>query len=219
MEKIATALLVTLALTAATSAMALDLHRRSGTVPSRDLGTQSITAFIGCDNGVLNSAYFQKDTERLGNLFDFGGGALLSRITFAHYGYGFSGPYSYDIELWDPLSCTFIASRDNLTAADAATSVIVEDVNLCQDNLFAVGLVAVTLDPNSCIGANDCYPDLIFDDQIDVICPFVIADATTLPVCIDASPYNGPFVLRTELDNCATPSKRPTWGQMKAHYR
>ena len=142
MKKIVTALLVIAALSVASAAMALDLARHTPSfAPNRHpFDTQSVQALIGCDDNVEGNAYFQATDDRLGNVFSFGTGKLLSRVQFVHYGFGFAGPYNYDIELWDPISCTFIAAKNGLVAADASgANTVTENVNLCPANLFATG--------------------------------------------------------------------------------
>lgn len=222
MRKIATTTLVLLGLFAATSAFALDLPRK-GQVPAgphRTFTLESVNAVLGCDDGTPESAYFQDNVYRFGNLFDFGAGALLSSVEFAHYGFGFAGPYNYDIELWDATSCTFIASVNNLVAANAATAIQVETVPLCASNLYVDGPVVVALDANTCADPTDCYPDLLYDAQLNVLCP-VIVDATNPAAadCYDQSSVSGPFLLRVETNNCPVPSKLDSWGKVKVLYR
>ena len=221
MRKTATTLLVLLGLLAASSAFAVDLKARI-TVPHSRVQINSrgmTTAVLGCDDGYFYNAYYQNSDDRLGNAFSFGAGSTLSRVAFAHFGFGFPGPYSYDIEIWDPASCTFVTSKDNLIAADAANDVAVEDVDLCSDHIFLAGNLLVALDPNTCLAPNDCYPDLLFDDQLDVECPWIINDASSSPVCYDVAAYNGPFLLRIEIDNCPVPAKKTSWGELKTLYR
>jgi len=221
MRKLATTLLVLLGLAAATSAFALDLRPRltGSHSPVRVNSRGMTTAVLGCDDGYFANAYYQGTDDRLGNQFSFGSGTTLSRVAFAHYGFGFPGPYNYDIEIWDPTSCTFVTSKDNLIAADAANDIAVEDVDLCSDHIYLAGNLLVMLDPNSCLAPNDCYPDLLFDDQLDVECPWIINNASTGAICYDVAPYNGPFLLRIEVDNCPVPAKRTSWGELKTLYR
>ena len=222
MSKVATTTLVLAGLLAATSALALDLPRKNQPLPGGThlLRPESATAILGCDNGNTENAYFQDTNHRLGNLFNFGGGAVLSTVTFAHYGFGFAGPYNYDIELWDPVSCTFIAARNGLVAANAAAAIRTETVNLCPQNFFVTGNVIVTIDPNTCAAPNDCYPDMLYDDQLNVFCP-IIVDATVPAAadCYDQSSVTGPFLLRVETNNCPTPTKQGSWGDVKVLYR
>lgn len=222
MRKMATTSLVLLGLLAATSAFALDLPRKGG-APDGQFQTrmlESVNAVLGCDNGNLENAYFQDANWRIGNLFDFGSGALISSIEFVHYGFGFPGPYNYDIELWDPTSCTFISSVNGLVAADAAAAPEAELVSLCPQNLYVTGPVIVAIDPNTCADPTDCYPDIIYDDQIGVFCP-VIVDATNPAAadCYDQSSVSGPFLLRVETNNCPVPAKSGSWGSVKVLYR
>jgi hypothetical protein len=227
MKKLATAAFAVLALTAATSALALDVHQPvngtrvinpTKTLP-RVLSPTHIHAFVGCTDGVPASAYYFYADDRMGNLFDFGTGTQLTKLQFAHYGYGTPGPYDYDIELWDPFSCTFISSKNNLVAADAAASIQVETVDLCSANLYSTGLTVVTIDANTCNDPTDCYPDLLYDDQIDVFCPVIISNASTSAACYDVSGFNGPFLMIGEFNNCTSGIKQTTWGNLKNIYR
>ncbi len=223
MKRLATAMLLLAGLLAATSAMALDLHQKKTGVPSSQPKTRlirnTVQAIYACDDGIASSAYFQGTDDRLGNSFNFGSGAVLSTVAFAHYGFGFSGPYNYDLEVWDPTSCTFIAAKNGLVAADAANDAVIENVDLCGSNLFVAGEALVAVDPNSCLSATDCYPDILFDDQVGVYCPYIIVTASTAPVCFDYSPYSGPFLLQVETDNCPTPAVKHSWGSVKTLYR
>jgi hypothetical protein len=223
MKRMVIAVLVILGLAVASAAMAVDvLPRKSGLPQARhiDRATRfSATAVLGCDDGVEVNAYFQGTDDRIGNVFNFGSGAVLDAVGFDHYGFGFAGPYNYDLELWDPTSCTMIAAVNNLVASDAAATSVFDVVDLCGNNLFVAGDVTVAIDPNSCISATDCYPDIIFDDQIDVFCPMIIPNASTSPICFDYSPYSGPFILRVETDNCPTPAAKHSWGSVKTLYR
>jgi hypothetical protein len=221
MRKLATAFLVLLGLAVASNVFALDLRRH--TMPNnhsvRVNSPALIQAVLGCDDGVAANAYYQNTDDRLGNLFSFGASARLSRVAFAHYGFGFPGPYMYDIEIWDPASCTFVTAKNNLVAQDAANAIAVEDVDLCSDNILVSGNELVMIDPNSCLAPTDCYPDLLFDDQTGVVCPVIINNASTAPACYDVSPYSGPFLLRVETDNCPVPTKKTSWGELKTLYR
>jgi hypothetical protein len=223
MKRMVIALLVILGLAVASAAMAVDvLPKKNGLPQARHIDRSprfAATAVFGCDNGVESNAYFQGTDDRVGNVFNFGSGAVLSAVGFDHFGFGFAGPYNYALELWDPTSCTFIASVNNLVASDAAAASVFEVVDVCGSNLFVAGDVAVTIDPNSCIDPTDCYPDLVFDDQINVVCPTIIVDASTSPTCFDYSPYSGPFILRVETDNCPTPAAKHSWGSVKTLYR
>jgi hypothetical protein len=224
MKRMAIALLVLAGITAATSAMAVDLRASKGALPQQQQHLNrparfSVTAVQFCDDGSPMSAYYQNTDDRIGNVFDFGSGAVLSAVGFAHYGFGFAGPYNYDLELWDPTSCTFIASVNNQVASDAASSVPFDVLNVCGSNLFVAGNVGVMIDPNSCLSPTDCYPDILFDDQIGVPCPYIIADASTAPACLDYSPVSGPFIVEVETDNCPTPAAKHSWGSVKTLYR
>jgi hypothetical protein len=224
MKRLVTTCCVVVGLLAATSAMALDLHRH-GTLPQglRPVHMLSATSVLGCDNGVAFSSYYQATDDRLGNLFNFGTGSVLSAVSFEHYGWGLAGPYDYDIEIWDPASCTFVIAKNGLVAADAADNPAVEIVDLCSSGMYLSGDMLVMIDPNTCIpggpAGTDCYPDLMFDNQSDVFCPVIINSAESSPACYDVSSFNGPFLLRIEINNCATPTNRESWGHLKSIYR
>jgi hypothetical protein len=185
----------------------------------RAVSPPSTNLVLGCDDNVVWSGYFQWADDRLGNLFDFGTGSTLSRVGFTHYGWGNAGPYDYDIEIWDPASCTFVAALNGLVAADAASTLGYEEVDMCQSGIVLSGNMVVTIDPNTCFSPTNCYPDLMFDDQLGVQCPVIINNATTAPACYDMSAYNGPFLLRIDVNNCPVPARHPSWGQLKSTYR
>ena len=216
MKRFAIAFVVLASLALASSAPAIDFDQKS-TMPEIIAPNFTMAQVLACDNGNAASAYYQDDTGRYGNYFSLGGGARLSHLEFAHYGFGFSGPYNYDLELWDPTSCTMVLAVNGLVAQDAANDIMVESVDLCPRNLTAAGNLVVALDANSCSTPADCYPDLLFDNQVNVFCP-VIIDAST-GQCFDASADSGPFLLRLEIDNCAVPTLPKTWGAVKNIYR
>jgi hypothetical protein len=221
MKRTVTTLCLVAGVLSFSSAFALDLQRKNLNPDNnrQHVSLNSSQAIFGCDNGNAFNAYFQETDQRFGNTFDFGTGAVLSEVVFAHFGFGFSGPYNYDLEIWDAASCTMVLAKNNLVAGDAANDIAVEDVLLCPDNLFVAGKMVVTIDPNSCLEPTDCYPDLLFDDQISIACPVIINSASVAPVCIDARDFNGPFLLQVATDQCPTPTKSHSWGQVKAIYR
>lgn len=220
MRRLATTLLVTAGLVLATGASALDLNRKVANPTEPEyMAPFAVNAVLGCDNGNFFNAYFQATDDRLGNVFNFGSGSLLSAVTFVHFGYGFQGPYNYDLEVWDPSSCTIVVAKSGLVAADAAANPAVEIINTCGDQFYLTGNLAVMIDPNTCLDPTDCYPDLAFDNQLDVFCPFIINNATTSPACFDVSPFSGPFLLRVDVDNCPVPARPGSWGDLKAIYR
>jgi hypothetical protein len=216
MKRLATALFVLAGLAVASSALAVDFDHKTVMPQNTDLEF-TLVAVLACDNGNANSAYYQLNTSRYGNLFSFGSGARLSALAFAHYGFGFAGPYNYDIELWDPTSCTPVAAVNGLVAQDAANDLVVETVDLCPQQLTVQGNLIVAIDANSCASPSDCYPDVIFDNQINVACPWIVDAATN--TCYDVSDQNGPFILRVEIDNCPVPVVPGTWGALKQRYR
>ena len=220
MKPIVTTCLVLVSLCAATSAMAINLQARGPHAGSGPLTRPlSSTATLYCDDGVDYSAFYQNTDDRLGNLFDFGAGATLSSVEFTHFGYGFSGPYAYDIEVWDPASCTYAGGRNGLSAASAAGSAMTEVVDLCSSQLYYAGTMVVTIDPNTCLNPGDCYPDLEFDDQLNIACPMIVQLATTAPACVHVTGEGGAFLLRVGTNGCATPTRHTSWGQLRSVYR
>jgi hypothetical protein len=216
MRRLAIASVVLAGLVIAGVASAVDFDKK--TVMPQDLGLQfKLVAVLACDNGNPSSAFYEADAYRYGNLFSLGGGARLSTLEFAHYGFGFSGPYNYDVEIFDPTSCTLVAAVNGLVAQDAANDIMVESVDLCAQNLTLAGNVIVAIDANSCVSPSDCYPDVLFDTQINVVCPYIVDPAGH--VCEDISGEGGPFILRLEIDNCAVPTIPSTWGAVKGYYR
>lgn len=213
--------LVLAGLCLATSAMAVDLQKRPsgliGTAP--EMASQpTLNVILGCDNGNAFSAFFQKDNARYGNVFNFPPGSKLTAFEFLHYGFQtLVGPYNYDLELWDWNTCTYIGGVNNLQAADAFASVQAEYENVCNSNLIVSGDVAVTVDANSCFDPTDCYPDVLFDDQILVVCPVVVD--LDFNVCYGVEDQSGPFIFRVEYNNCPVPVTPASWGKVKVLYR
>ena len=197
MKRLATTLLVVVGLLSAASALALDLHQQAPqSKPGHLSRPASAAAALGCDDGVTFSGWFQYTDDRLGNLFDFGAGSTLSSVSFTHYDYSTAGPYSYNLEVWDPASCTYVTGKSGLTAASSVWANTTETVDLCSSNIVLAGNMIVAIDPNTCNSPTDCYPNLVFDDQLNVACPVIINNASTSPACYDLSPYGGPFLLR-----------------------
>jgi len=210
MKNIAAVLVVTSSLVPG-SAHALDLRPSPGPIP-----VTFRAGLIACDNGFDYSSFVQDDSRRFGNEFHFPANAQLSRVEFVHKGYEIlHGPYLFDIELWDPETCTFIDSADHLVAGDAFGGSIIEGFDLCPEGLSGSGRVAVVLDANSCYAPGDCYPALELDNT-DRDCHWIITPA--LSSCV-FFPGAGDFLLRIELDACPTGAARPTWGSLKQRYR
>lgn len=216
MRRFAIAFMVLAGLTVAAAAGAVDFGQKAALPQNLSLQF-TLSQVLACDNGNPASGFYQADIYRYGNLFSLGGGARLSHVTFAHYGFGFSGPYNYDLEMYDLASCTLVAAVNGLVAQDAANDIMVETVDLCPQNLTLAGDVIVAIDANTCASASDCYPDLLFDNQINVLCPYILDPATH--ECVDISSEAGPFILRLEIDNCPVPVVPGTWGNLKQLYR
>ena len=211
--RLATTALVIASLLSAVSAFALDVRPpRAVTSPTFTLGSYV------CDNGIDANAFFQDDSRRYGNEFDFGPNPQqISTVEFTHNGYQtLPGPYTFDIELWDPATCTFMGSADALAANDAYFGSITESFNICPEQLFAYGRVAVMIDANSCYAANDCYPDISFDNTLRD-CQLIITPGT--PSLCQTVPTLGDFLLRVGVNDCATGTRQATWGTVKSRYR
>lgn len=220
MKRVLTSAFVLAGLLAAVSAYAIDLHPH-GVQASPQSGKPATTVndVLGCDDGVTWNGWYQGTDDRLGNLFDFGAGGVLSTVSFTHFDYSTAGPYDYNVEIWDPASCTRVAGRNGLVAASSVWTNTLETVDMCDNGIFVSGSLIVAIDPNTCNSPTDCYPDLVFDDQLGVFCPVIINNASTAPACYDVSAYGGPFLLRASVDECVTPTHTPSWGQLKSMYR
>jgi len=221
MKRTATTCLVLAGFLAATSAWALNIPTPQATQPhgARQPLPLNANAVLGCDDGVTWSGWYQNADDRLGNVFNFGAGAVLSTVSFVHYDYGNAGPYSYSLDVWDPASCTFVATKSGLVASDVKYTNVTESVDMCGLGLRLTGSMFVGIHPQTCLSPTNCYPDLVWDNQLGVVCPVIINNASTAPVCNDISGYGGPFLLRVATDGCATPARRDTWGQLKTIYR
>ena len=221
MRRFVTASLMLAGLLVASTAFAVDFNHKSTLPAGPEPGQQqlqfTLASVLTCDDGNANSAYYQWDTGRYGNFFTLPANTRLSAVEFAHYGFGFEGPYDYDLEMWDGTSCTMIAEVPGLVAQDAAYGIGVEQVYLCPFNLVMGGNVIVAIDANTCLEPSDCYPDLLYDDQVGVFCPFIV-DATT-GECFDVSAHSGPFLLRLEINGCPVPTIPRNWGSVKGLYR
>jgi hypothetical protein len=178
---------------------------------------------LTCDDGIEFSALFQNNTNYYGNVFNFGALSQLSRLEFYHCGWNtLGGPYNYNIELWDVATCTRVAQAVGKQAADAfncsgPSPSVLEVEPTCNDNLRGSGFIIVAVNSLSCAVPTDCYPDVTFDDQIFVTCPYVVNPAT--PACTDLSGSFGPFMLRADLNGCQTPTQSQSWGGVKTLYR
>lgn len=220
MKRMATTFLTLSALLAASAAMAVDVRpQRLQDNPVQLNRGPAGNAAYGCDNGVTWSGYFQYTDDRVGNKFDFGSGGVLSSVSFTHYDYGTAGPYNYNLEVWDATTCTKVAGHNGLVAASSVFTNTTETIDLCADNIHVTGPMIVVVDPNTCNNDFDCYPNVVFDNQVNVACPYIISDASTAPFCSDLSTYSGPFLLKARVDECVVPVRDASWGQLKALYR
>lgn len=209
--------LVLAGLCLATCAMALDMNRRPVTTLPEATGGFELNALFQCDNNSPSSAYYQDPNGRYGNVFAFPAGSFLSSMQFVHFGFGFAGPYLYDVEVWDAASCTYVGGRNGLIAQNAATALRTENVDMTAANLCLNGEYIVAIHAHTCAAPDDCYPDVVYDDQFNVYCP-VIIDAPN-GVCIDVSAQSGPFLLRANTTECITDVRPSSWGKVKTLYR
>lgn len=217
MKLLATSLLLLAGLVSASAVLATDFSQKSH-IAGKPMPTFKVAAVFQCDNGNLNSGFFQDDGTGFGNNFNFGASSNVDAVEFVHFGFGFAGPYNYDLEFWDKTSCTKITSIDGLVAADAGAVAQLEHIDTCP-NLNLTGEVIVAVDPNTCLAPNDCYPDLIFDDNtINNPCPYYV-DLGGAGCGSLASFGSGAFLLRVETDNCPTPTHKGSWGALKQIYR
>lgn len=210
----------------ASTAMALDFNRRPATTLPERSGGFELNALYQCDNDTPSSGLYQDSNERYGNVFSLPvAGERISQVQFVHYGFGFAGPYQYDIEYWDAATCTYIGGVNNLVAQNAANVIRTETVDVSAFNQCLTGDVIVSIQPKTCAPppfppgvTADCYPDLLYDDQFFVTCPVIVVPSSGL--CVDASQDIGPFLLRATTDACIPTSSTPSsWGKVKTLYR
>jgi hypothetical protein len=195
--------------TGASSALATDLksdeHNRvrrvlSGSEPldRRGAEAEGRRFMFQCDDGFLDSAYYQHQGYVYGNAFDVGTGGALAFIAFWHYGWQtLDGPYDYNIRVFDEATCTEIAVITGLQADDAASTDQEERRALLQYNVLVTGLISVLIEPLSCASPTDCFPCVYFDftDPMNG-CGRVFP--LSAPRC---TPYDArDFVLRIDVD-------------------
>lgn len=223
-------LFVLLAVTLVGSASAIDFSTKA------DSPAYQLTSRVGlyCSGINFDSAFFQDGQAIYGNTFDVGAGGPLSYLDFTHYGYGFSGPYNYTLFVYDPATCTELASVPGLVAGDAGSSPVEEIVDLCAYNVSVTGIVLVGLQPLTCYAVGDCYPDIAFDwngdgDTPGTIdgCGSIVDLSTVPPGCfqITATDTSGAsqvvdFLFGIWVDECPPTATQPTtWGNVKGLYR
>ncbi len=170
-------LFVLLAVAMVGSASAIDLQIKAG--PPTSINFQARTPFY-CNGAVGQNAFYQLNTAAYGNAYDVGVGGPLSYLDFVHNGYGFAGPYSYNVVVYDQATCTQVCNFGPLSAGDAAAGPVQEVVDVCSYSCNVTGAVIVALRPLSCLAANDCYPDIMWDYTGALGCGSVI-DYTTTP--------------------------------------
>jgi hypothetical protein len=119
-----------------------------------------------CDDGSGETFLYSASENWYGNLFvlpcDV---AQLKSIRFFHHGFGFAGPYDYNLHILDA-SCNQIAVFTGLQAQDASSTLEEEIVDLSSYNLCLDGDFMVMVEPLSCVDAptdQDCYPSMYFD--------------------------------------------------------
>ena len=174
-------------------------------------------AFV-CDDDVLENAYFENELTAYGNAFDVGAGGPLSVVGFWHYGWFTQvGPYDYNLKVYDEATCTEIASIP-LEAADAFDHDEFEEEDLCAYGVNVSGQIVVAVEPLSCAGPTDCYPDVYFERIAPINACSRIVDVATGAGCDVANQDD--FLLRITVDECGgTPTEDNTWGGVKNLYR
>jgi hypothetical protein len=193
-------LLALLIVTMAGSAAAMDFTATAK--PTGDPTQLQPTRYsVGCAGVNFDSAFYQDDTKIFGNQLDAGVGGPLTTLTFKHKGYGFAGPYSYNLFVYDFATCTEMYSELGLSAADAAAGAVTEVVTLPAGWVVS-GFFFIGIQPLTCLTVGDCYPDVGFDydgltpapvvsgcgsavDLTDPLVPFCYTITTTDPLNVD----------------------------------
>lgn len=194
-------LLALLIVTMAGSAAAMDFTATAK--PTGDASQLQATRYgVACAGINFDSAFYQDDTKIFGNQMDAGAGGQLTTLNFKHKGYGFSGPYSYNLFVYDFATCTQVYAEFGLTAADAAAGAVTEVVDLTPYNWSVTGFFFIGIQPLTCLAVGDCYPDVGFDydaltpapvvsgcgsavDLTDPLAPWCYAITTTDPLPVD----------------------------------
>lgn len=181
----------------------------------------SSRAAFSCDEGAQDNAFYQNQGSFFGNAFDVGAGGPLSQVDFEHFGFGFAGPYDYNLVVLDEATCTVVGTVNGLSAQDAGTTAAQEIVDTCDEDIQVSGNTVVTVEPLTCLAANDCYPDLFFDSTGVVnSCGRIVAGGAGCDT--PAQSATGPldFLLRITVDECEpTPTESVSWSHMKNTYR
>jgi len=197
-------LIALLVLTMAGAASAADLTKGTPGFTSHYTPSRVV---IMCAGANLDNAFYERPLSVYGNAFDLGATAApLTNFDFIHYGYGFAGPYDYNLWVYDATTCTPVGSVLGLQAADAASAPVEELVDLCPYNIIASGAVIVGVEPLSCLAATDCYPDVMFDQTTPPDGCGSRVDLTT-NTCYQITASSGvvDFVCSVTFDECAPP--------------
>ncbi len=145
----------------ASTASAADLTK--GT-PANATSFEPTRDMIYCSGVNADNAFYENGIYAYGNMLSVGEeNHTLTTLDFLHYGWGFAGPYDYDLLVYDALTCTVVHEVNGLVAADAAEQDVQELVDLCPYNMVVTGDLFVLIHPLSCYVPTDCYPDLYFD--------------------------------------------------------
>lgn len=224
-------LFVLLAVTLVGSASAIDLTTKANSPEYQ------VTSRVGlyCSGVNFDSAFYQSGDAVYGNTFDVGVGGPLSYLDFIHYGYGFAGPYDFNLFVYDPATCTELAMIPGLVASDAGSAPVEDILDVCEYNVAVTGIVLVGVQGLDCYAPGDCYPDLAFDWNGDGETPGTIdgcgsvVDLTEVPPgCYQITATDGAgvaqvvdFLFGIWVDECPPPvaTEETTWGAMKALYR
>lgn len=174
-----------------------------------------------CDEGAQDSAFYQNQGSLYGNAFDTGAGGPLSVVDFEHFGFGFPGPYDYNIVVYAEGTCTVVGSVNGLSAVDAATVPGAESVDVCDADIQVSGSTVVTVEPLTCAAPNDCYPDVFFDASGVVnSCGRIVTGGAGCDTPAQGSAGPLDFLLRASVDECgSTPTEVVTWSNVKNSYR
>jgi hypothetical protein len=176
-------LLALLVVTMAGSAAAMDVAKPHGDP------IQAARYGVSCAGINFDSAFYQHPTTVYGNALDAGTGGQLTTLTFTHSGYGFSGPYTYNLFVFDPATCTKLYEQDGLVAADAAAGAVTETVPLTAYNWSVSGVFLIGIQPQSCAAATDCYPDVGFDYDAATPTPVVNGCGSAVDLTDPLNPF------------------------------
>lgn len=194
-----------LVLVMAGAANAADLSKGNDGVSAQLEASRSL---IYCAGVNFDSAFYQDALYAYGNALSVGAGAhVLTTLDFVHYGYGFSGPYDYDLLVYDAATCTVVGEVTGLVASDAAANNVQELVDLCPYNLVVTGDLLVLIHPLTCLSPTDCYPDVGMDFSTPPDGCGSRAEVGVPGTCVQILSSSGvvDFLQGITIDECAPP--------------